>query len=434
MKKKDYKEEELDDEIIEDEVESEEVDDDIVDEDDAVIEDEEDDGFVDEDEEFVDDEVVKAPKKKKLSKKAKIAIISSSAGVAVVALVLIALFVILPAVGLNLFAKAKGGEIADSVDFSQKLTGYQTNPNNVTSKTQILNALEYDKDYMASLFNSSKDKNLIAAQMMFASYANIASAHQYSYFKTQIGTTNLGDKSGTLIVQRMRRQNQQFKDDTTLKLPYNHNFSGMEAAGVTGEGKTAIRYVKNGAIYRIVSKAIDYDEDTGFLYCEDWGRGNNWGDEETVSESANIKEARINYLSLVDGMSPNNSDDKMDITKPKAIFKKDTATIEDKGDYYEIHVEVDSDVADNDAETMAYFNEDNSASGAHIEKCEITFQIWKCGLPKAYVVDEIWSGKISAVVKTYQGKAEAKSEAKYSYTDEDCNDDSVTEAIWRDLL
>ena len=100
-----------------------------------------------------------------------------------------------------------------------------------------------------------------------------------------------------------------------------------------------------------------------------------------------------------------------------------------KGDYYEIYVEVDSDVIDNDADSMYMFDKDNSASGVHIAKCNITYQIWKCGLPKAYVIDETWSGKI----KVYSGEANAKTECKYSYTDKDCNDDSKTEAIWRAL-
>ena len=135
----------------------------------------------------------------------------------------------------------------------------------------------------------------------------------------------------------------------------------------------------------------------------------------------------MNYLSLVDGMNLDNTYDmeKMDITKPKAIFKKDSAKIEDKGEYYEIYVEVDSAFADADEDTMAFFNEDNSASGAHIAKCNITYQIWKCGLPKAYVVDETWSGKISA----YKGEATAKTDCKYSYSDKDCRDDSATKAI-----
>ena len=270
--------------------------------------------------------------------------------------------------------------------------------------------------------------------MMYASIKNIATAYQYSYFKNQIGTTAIGSKSGTLIVQRLRRQNQTIKDDTTLKLPYNHNFGALESAFVTGEGKTALRYVKNGHIYRIVSKTIDYDEKSGFLTCNDWKASNDrYGDPDTPANSANLTEARFNYISFVKDMKYiddyGSEQDHADITKPKAVFKKSSAKITDKGDYYEIYVEVDSDVIDNDADSMYMFDKDNSASGVHIAKCNITYQIWKCGLPKAYVVDETWSGKI----KVYSGEANAKSECKYSYTDEDCNDDSKTEAIWKAL-
>ena len=156
-------------------------------------------------------------------------IISSSVAVALVAIVLVALFVVLPIFGINLLAKAKSGDLADSIDFSVKLSGYKENPENVTASTQILSHLTYDKDYMEKRFNSSIDKNLIAAQMMYAATKNIATAYQYSYFKHQLGTTQIGSKEGTLIVQRMRRQNQTIKDDTTLKLPYNHNFNSLIA-------------------------------------------------------------------------------------------------------------------------------------------------------------------------------------------------------------
>ena len=430
MAKKDLKKEELDDEILDEE--------EFVDEDDEVIDDEEvldDEDFEEEDEK--PSKKAKAPKKEKkgkMKKGTKIAIISSSVAVGVIAIALVALFVILPMLGINLFAKAKGGDLADSIDFSAKLSGYAENPNSVTAKTKILNALTYDEDYMAELYGSSKDKNLVAAQMLYAATKNIATAYQYSYFKNQIGTTQIGSKSGTLIVQRLRRQNQEIKDDTTLKLPYNHNFGAIESTFVTGEGKTAIRYVKDGAIYRIISKTIDYDEKTGFLTCNSWKASNDrYGDPDTPQNSANLTEARFNYISLVKDMkyieNYGEEQDIADITQPKAVFKKSSAKISDKGDYYEIYVEVDSDVIDNDEESMHMFDKDNSASGVHIAKCEITYQIWKCGLPKEYKVDEVWSGKI----KVYSGEANAKTECKYSYTDADCNDDSKTNAIWKAL-
>ena len=430
MKKKDFEEEEFldEDEILDDEELLEE-DEDIVDEDDY-----------EEEEEVAPKKKAskkadkKAPKKK-MKKGAKVAIISSSVVAAVVLIAVLAVFVILPSFGINLLIKSKSGELAESVDFSAKLSGYTKNPNSVEAKTEILGALTYDEEYMASLYSSSKDKNLIAAQMMYAATKNIATAYQYSYFKNQIGTTNIGSNSGTLIVQRLRRQNQVIKDDTTLKLPYNHNFGAIEATVVTGEGKTAIRYVKDGHIYRIESSSIDYDEKTGFLTCDSWKphKDGKYGNPDTPQNSANITEARFNYISLVKDMKYiedyGTESDKGDITQPKAVFKKDTAKIEDKGDFYEITVEIDSDVIDADSDSAFMFEKDNSATGVHIAKCDITYQIWKCGLPKAYVIDETWSGKI----KVYSGEANAKSECKYSYTDADCNDDSKTNAIWKAL-
>ena len=423
MKKKDLENEELD-EIIDDEAE-------IIDDEaeDVIIDDDE----IDEEEEIVD-EAPKAKKakssKKPLKKGAKIAIITSSSIVGVAAIVLVLLFAVLPALGINLLAKGQTGKIKEDIDFSKKVAGFEQNPTSVSSSSAILGALVFTEDDLEEIYSSSKDKNLIAAQMLFAATKNLATAHQYSYFKNQIGTTNLGSKSGTLIVQRMRRQNQDIKDDTTLKLPYNHNFGPIETTAVTGEGKVAVRYIKEGGIYRIKSNKITYNSKTGFLECSDWGRGKNWGDSETPDMSANIKEARINYLSLVEGMTNDyDADDNADISKPKAIFKKSSAKIEDKGDYYEIFVEVDPSVANKDADTISYFNEDNGTSDANIVKCAITYQVWKCGLPKSYSIDETWSGTI----KVYEGEANAKSECRYSYADKDCNDDSATEAIWKAL-
>ncbi len=434
MKKKDY-EEELDDEIIDDEdfLDDEEIEDEEIDEDD----------FIDDEEEF-DDEEEEAPKKSKkksnkkpMKKGAKIAIISSSAVVGVVAIVLVVLFAVLPAIGIDLFEKGQGGDLADSVDFSKKLTGYSQNPNAVESKTEILKALTYKESDMAAFYSSSKDKNLVAAQMIFASYMNLAKGYQYSYFKNQVGTTNLGENSGTLIVQRMRRQTKDFKDDTTLKLPYNHNFPSAASSVVSCKGKPTIRYVTGGKIYRIVAKAPKYDSKSGFITCDSWGKGEKYGNSEKISDSCNITETRINYLSLVEGMSDANTYnmEKMDITKPKAIFKKDTTKIEDKGEYYEIYVEVDTTVANADGDTIDFFNKDNTTTGnsAKIEKCNITMQIWKCGLIKQYIIDEEWSGKVGVAIISYEGKATAKTDCKYSYTDGDCKDDSITKAIWESL-
>ena len=93
MKKKDYEEiEDLDDEIIDD---------------DEVLDD------VDEEDEFIEDEpkkpakktakpVKKAPAKKKMKKGAKVAIISSSVAVGVIAIALVTIFAILPALGISL--------------------------------------------------------------------------------------------------------------------------------------------------------------------------------------------------------------------------------------------------------------------------------------------------------------------------------------------
>ena len=361
-----------------------------------------------------------------MKKGTKIAIISSSAFVGVVAIVLVLLFAVLPAIGINLFAKGQEGEVKDSVDFTQKVADYAKAPSASTSQSDIMKALVYNESTMSTLYSSTKDKNLIAAQMMFASYVNLANAHQYSYFSNKIGTTDLGDKSGTLVVQRMRRQTKEIKDDTTFKLPINHNFGGVEVFAVSGENKTAIRYVKNGKLYKITSVKLAYDEKTGFISCTKWKKDSKkFGTAEKVSDSANVTETRINYLSLVEGMVYEGATTDMKFDKPKAIFKKDTAKIEDKGEYYEIYVEVDSDVADNDSATKTFFDKDNGATGVHISKCIITFQLWKCGLPKAYTVDETWSGKISG----FSGEANAKTDCKYSYSDKDCTDDSITLAI-----
>ena len=425
----DFEDEILDDEFIDDDVE--ELEDDAEGLDDEII-------YDDEDVEYTPK--TKKPAKKKMNKGAKIAIIISSTVVGVVAIVLVALLVILPLVGINIFVKSQSGNVVDNFDFSQKLTAYKEAPTASASWTKINEKLTYDEEDMAALFNGSSDKNLIAAQMIYAAEKNIATAYQYSYFKNQVGTTDTGSNSGTLIVQRMRRQNQTTKDDTTLKLPINHNFNAIYASAVSSNGKTAIRYVRDSKIYRINSKSVTYDEKTGLLGCDSWSKGKNFGTEESVDWSANLTEARFNYLSLVEGMAldPNYKiddaniiDDNCDITKPKAIFKKSSAKIEDKNTYYEITVEVDPTFANADEDTMNLFNKDNgtTSGSSQITKCNITVQIWKCGLFKEINVDEVWSGTISG----FAGNADAKSQTKYSYNDTDCNNDSVTEAIWKAL-
>ena len=429
MKKDIKKDEEFldEEEFIEDEPildEDVEIDEDLIDDD------------VDEDE--VDEKPAKKAKKisnkKPMKKGAKIAIISSSVVVAIVAIALVALLVVLPNFGIDLFAGSQSGTVKENIDFSKKLTGFSENPASVSSASKIESSLKYKAAKIEEFATSSKDVNLRAAQLIYASYENLAQVYQYSYFKNQIGTTDLNGKSGTLIVQRMRRQTQDFKDDTTLKLPYNHNFPATASAVVSGDGKTAIRYVKDGKIYRIISDKTKYNSKTGFLECDSWSKGEKYGNSENVSDSANVKETRINYLSLVEGMKPD-KEKNADITKPKAIFDKTQTKIEDKGDYYEVTAVVDPEVANADKDTRSYFNEDNSTTGnsANIEKCKIVIQIWKYGLIKEYTIEETWSGKVGTSILSYQGQATAKAECKYSYTDEDCQDDSITEAIWKKI-
>lgn len=427
MKKKELENEELDDEIIEEEVLAEE-DEEVLD-DEPILDDEE------EIEEEIEEELPKKkakstkPGKKPMKKGAKIAIITSSSVIAVAAIAVILIVFVLPLIMPSQTATLK------EVDFSTLVPGYEKAPEESGSSTEILDAIYYKAPAMEAYYNSATadNKNLVAAQMIFAAYKNIATAYQYSYFANKVGTTELNG-GGTLVEQRLRRQNQTQKDDTTLKLPINHHFNTFYVLAVTGEKKNSIRYIKDGKIYRIKSMEIAYNEETGLLECSKWkaNKDAKWANDDPVSGSANITEARLNYLSLVKNMrllNDGETDDIMDITQPKAIFKKNSARIEDKGDYYEIYVETDSKFASSDSDTLGYFKEDNGATDVTISKCIITMQIWKCGLPKSVDTEEKWSGNIEG----FSGDANVTSQRRYSYDDTDCNDMSVTDAIWKSV-
>lgn len=265
-----------------------------------------------------------------------------------------------------------------------------------------------------------------AMQMMSATEQNEMSSSlaRFNYFQYKIGTTSIEDKSGTLIYQRLRKQNQQDKDDTTLKLPINHNFGVLESSFVTS---AMIRLLVNNKIYRISGKSSDitYDETTGLLSMKDndsWSKGKNFGDEEFVASSQNLEETKKTAA----------------FWDTDGIINADTLKIEVKetsdGDvYYSLSFEVDVDVANADSRTTEKLNSDNGGTDMKINKLIVKAQIWECGLMRYYETEENWSGNIGNSLIHYTGAADSKSYTFYSYTERD-NDMSTSKAILNTLL
>ena len=297
------------------------------------------------------------------------------------------------------------------VDYSAVLNDYLEYPDeaNVTSMQAVdRNVADIYAD--ASLTDAEK-----VAQIMDRATYNEMECEYFTYFMDKVGTTNLGDNSGTLLYQRLRRQSDTLKDDTTIKLPVNHNFDAMASSFVTAAD---IRYVKDGKYFRMDCGASDmsYDSKTGLVVGSNWkkqSRGN-WNKTENAADSRSYDEARkiaINWSA-------------------EGIVDSENITIQSKVDentgkvYYELSFSIDVDVANADSTTIDRLENDNGGSGMKFEYCKFKVQIWDCGLAKYYEIDESWSGTIVM----YSGSAQSVTKVVFSYSEADM-DDSASLAI-----
>lgn len=267
-------------------------------------------------------------------------------------------------------------------------------------------------------------------KIMNAAEYNEAYVIRYTYFNYTKGTTSLTDKSGTLIYQRLRKQNENSKDDMTLKLPINHNFGSIEVAFVRN---AALRYNPPGnTYYRMEAdgKDIKYNAETGLLSVDNsaWKKHKDFGSEGTISPGDhNLDDAKKTCT--------NWNCEGIVVAETAKIEKK---TTNDGSVYYELTFEVDKEVANNDSTTIERLEKDNSGINMSINYIKVTAQIWECGLLKSYVTDESWNGKIGKGANEtlgiwYEGAADSKCTVIYSYSERD-NDMTNSESIKNGLL
>ncbi len=297
------------------------------------------------------------------------------------------------------------------VDYSAVLNDYLKYPDeaNVTSMQAVeRNVADIYAD--ASLTDAEK-----VAQIMDRATYNEMECEYFAYFVDKVGTTNLGNNSGTLLYQRLRRQSDTLKDDTTVKLPVNHNFDAIASSSVTAAD---IRYVKDGKYFRMDCGSSDmtYDSKTGLVVGSNWKRQSrgNWNKTENAADSRSYDEARkiaINWSA-------------------EGIVDSENITIQSKVDentgkvYYELSFSIDVDVANADSTTIGRLENDNGGSNMKFEYCKFKVQIWDCGLAKYYEIEESWSGTIVM----YSGSAQSVTKVVFSYSEADM-DDSASLAI-----
>lgn len=352
--------------------------------------------------------------KKKLSKGAKAGIaLGTIAGV--VALVLVAIFVIMP-----LFSTGQSGTVVDGIDFSLQLANFQEAPASKVSATVTY-------DVKSVLDDSSKSNAYKAAAAVLFATGNEIFVNQYAFFRNQIGTTDLGSNQGTLIYQRIRRETTDVKYDTTLKMPINHNFNAIAVNFVQG---AAIRYAHYGVYHRMgaSNSNMKYNEKTGLIEVSQWKKhsdktwnSQNSGTNNTLSEYEDMQKIALNVGKLGDTIATS--------TVKDDLIDNSTVTIEHKNGYYTIYFEADIAKANADSATTGKLDNDNGGSGIKYEYCKVTIEVWDCGLAKSYKIDEKWGGKI----QMFSGAADSISNIKYSYSDADCTNfefpDSLIEQI-----
>ncbi|MDE6474703.1 MAG: hypothetical protein K2L70_06355 [Clostridia bacterium] len=272
---------------------------------------------------------------------------------------------------------------------------------------------------VTEIFNDSSlsDAQKIAQIMDRATKNEIECAY-FSFFRNQVGETKIGGNSGQLVYQRFRKQSDTLKDDTTIKLPINHNFGALESNFVTSAD---IRYVNNGKYNRMSNKSnIVYNKDTGLLEVEQWKKHSKWNIDEEAKWSRSYDEARKTCINW-------NVENIVDSAKTISLTLKQD---ENNNEYYELVFSVNVGVANADSTTIKRLEEDNGGKDMKYEYCNFVIQIWKNGLAKKYQIDESWSGKIGGI---YSGSAQSKSEIVFSYSERDL-DNSKTESIYQGIL
>lgn len=313
------------------------------------------------------------------------------------------------ALALCLSFVACKGQNADvtGIDYGKIFTDYLEYPD--AANVESMNAIERN---VSDIYN---DPNLTdaekIAQMMEQSTQNEIKCAYFAYFIDRIGETKMGNNHGKLVYQRLRRQTNTYKDDTTLKLPINHNFDAIASKTMT---QAQIRYNKNGKLYRIVNKdKIIYDETTGLLTVDAWKKGSDWDHPEDLIESSrNYSEARKTCVNW-------NAKDIVDSSKTMNIAEK----TDSKGNkYYALEFSVNVEVANADETTLANLKEDNGGETKY-EYCNLVVEIWENGLAKKYNIKESWNGKVSI----YSGSAQCESTIVFSYSERDVSDEKTAE-------
>lgn len=357
--------------------------------------------------------------KKKLNKGAKAGIITAS----IVVVLIIAFVVEEFTLGfLGIFKKSSNitGDILDprNINFKAEISSVDVAPSESVAAT-----CKYD--LQSILEDSSKSNQYKAAAAVLFSTGNEVFVSNSAYFKYQVGTTNLGENSGTMIYQRIRREADHMKYDTTIKLPINHNFDSTAASFVTD---ATIRFEEGGLYHKITadSENIQYNTETGMLEVakSNWKKGDKWhkdsdytkyltedNDDDSYSD---VRKIQLYVGELKDTMA--NS------TVYADLIDASTVTIEKKDGYYEIYFEADIEKAANDTHTCNTLDKDNSGKGIKYESLKVTLQVWDCGLAKSFYIDESWSGKVGAAIIYYTGKANSTTMIKYGYDikDSDC--------------
>ncbi len=303
--------------------------------------------------------------------------------------------------------KGQNVKIVD-IDYSTVLADYLEYPNadNVESMNAITRNVSdiYADD---SLTNAQK-----VAQIMERVTNNEIECAYFAYFINRIGETKMNSNHGQLVYQRLRRQSDTVKDDTTLKLPVNHNFDVIASSTLTD---AQIRYNDNGKLFKMKGSGIVYDEKTGLLTVDKWKKGKSWNHaEDVIKYSRNYEEARKTCINW-------NAQNIVDSSKPLTIEEK----TDEKGNaYYELVFSIDVKVANADSKTIGWLENDNGGSGMQYQYCNFVVEVWKTGLAKRYNIKESWSGRIVA----YSGSAQCESNIVLRYSERD-QDNKITADI-----
>lgn len=375
----------------------------------------------------------------------------------------LSLFIAVPVIALSMFfagCKSCKGKPVEPPNENQLMRDVDVAPaQRAYYETQTRQVLD---EYLAVAANhvngdglvDADDKEVVAAASSaaaklyaFACY-NERYLDKYVYFGNQTGTTDISG-FGKAVADRQEYYLRVNESEETCGYRYHRTIKKVkESGGSIDMFKSAFESArvrmtdKTNLLYRFEGSNIKYGEQNENLGCEvltcDWRTGDDWGKPDIAMVKGSPLETIEEIKSDIEVTA--NDDNKsirgnINILADNVVKYANIIVDDETGGIF-VLMTINTDVANEDAASMAMLKNANGTKGKCIWKNDpatanaggfnedtglrIIFALWPNGLFRMYNIIERWKGKMG-VVGNPQGLADSTTLVYYSYSDYDCD-------------